>query len=115
MEEILANFCERLRDLFYRGFGDRNGSTSKDFIVPTGTAWVNALVMSTPSKLIIRNLSVADEVQFSFNPLDLVGSKLMVNSAIVLDDMVGVLYLKMVDSTKTANVNLSAIALYTGN
>lgn len=113
MEQFLLSMCNRLSDFFFKSYGDYKDTEGKDVALPATADWQVLISINKPSILYIKNTDAANEIMFTWNKDNSIGAKVTAGVSLVLDGVSGIVYARTVDSTKTAIVNVLAIALKT--
>lgn len=114
MEQFFTDLCNKIRDFFFKGFGDYKDSFSGDLVL-TGTEWQALGSVSKPCKLRLYNTSAADEMQWTPNKDMPIGARVHFQRGEYVDDFIGTAYAKMSDPTKVGTLNYSFIVVATND
>ncbi len=114
--QALETIFKALCDMYYAAYGDSSESQSGDLNIAIGNViWLPLLTMGYPCILYLRNTSVdaalLQEIQFSWNKELAIGGRIAYDKGIVFDKVVGTLYIKVGDATKTGAVNFCTVSL----
>jgi len=113
--EFFKKICNILKEMFFKSYGDSTNSKSVTTTLPASSDWQAVMLISTSSILYFRNKDAANEVEFTFNETDVVGAQIKEDTAVVLDNVSGTLFARVVDNTTTATINISVVALRTSD
>jgi hypothetical protein len=110
---IIQSAFQRFKDLYLKSWGDPGTSHAGKIPIPVDPShrWIPCISMSVSSKLIVRNLDGANDIEITWNDSDQYGLQIDHGDKATLDDMVGTAYLRCVDPTKTATVNYLAVGV----
>jgi hypothetical protein len=109
---IYSSFC----GWFYSGYGDPQDSQCGNLDIEIGaTDWKPLLSMTYPCILYIRNRSVdvalLQYVEWTWNKAGNQGAYMGYDEGFVFDKVLGTLYVRSGDVTKTASINFATVSL----
>ena len=108
---FLNDLCLRIQDIFRKSYGDPANSKSGDIVLPAAADWVQVAVMGSPCILTLRNSDATNELQYTWNQNEAIGSRLAAGERVVYEAVSGTLYAKTSDSSGTSTLNISMISL----
>jgi hypothetical protein len=112
MLELLDKIRQILCNIFHQGFGDPKDSQAGDYQLPADNIWHPLLTMEYPCILYLRNTTAfAQEIQLTWNKELPVGGRIAFGLPLILDKVIGTLYVKVGNPLLTGNINFMAVAI----